>query len=303
MKHAYDRALALCRQGGETPQLFRVLNGLCGFYIVRAEHRAAQELAEECLSLAQRLQDPALLLGAHYVLGMTFFWHGELTRARAHQKQTLACYHAQQNKGHFASWLNLRVNSLNYAAFTLRNLGYPDQALKRSQEAISLAHELAQPFSLGMALCFVADVHLGRGEGQAAQARAEELMTLSTEQGFTQLLADGTMFRGAALVQQGQVEEGIIQMQRGISAGRATGFEMGRTGDLAGLALGYAKAGQIEKGLTIVAEALTLVDKTEERVSEAELYILKGWLLLARSQKSHTEAEAYFRHTLVINRR
>jgi tetratricopeptide (TPR) repeat protein len=154
-----------------------------------------------------------------------------------------------------------------------------------------------------MALCFAADVHLARGEGQAAQERAEELMTLSTEQGFTQLLADGTMLRGAALVQQEQVEEGITQIQQGISAGRDTGFEMGRTGDLAGLAVAYAKAGQVEKGLTLVAEALALVDKTGERVSEAELYMLKGWLLLARSRENRTEAEAYFRQTVVIARR
>ncbi len=78
---------------------------------------------------------------------------------------------------------------------------------------------------------------------------------------------------------------------------------MRRTGDLAGLAFSYAKAGQKEKALSIVVEALALVDRTDERMSEAELYILKGWLLLARSKENRREAEAFFRRTSALVRR
>jgi predicted ATPase len=62
---AYARARELCRQVGETPQLFPVLFGLWRFYLVRAGHQTARELAEQCLSLAQQVQDPTLLLQAH----------------------------------------------------------------------------------------------------------------------------------------------------------------------------------------------------------------------------------------------
>jgi predicted ATPase len=116
-------------------------------------------------------------------------------------------------------------------------------------------------------------------------------------------LADGARFRGSALVQQGQVEEGITQIELGIRTGRGSGFEMGRTGDLAGLALAYAKVGQVEKALTLVADALALVDRTEERVREAGLYVLQGWFLLSRSRENRTEAEACFRQALEVARR
>ena len=83
VEKAYARARELCQQVGETPQLFPVLLGLWAFYVVRGELQTARELGEQLLSLAQSVQDPALLLMAHYALGCTLFCLGELTSARA----------------------------------------------------------------------------------------------------------------------------------------------------------------------------------------------------------------------------
>ena len=87
---AYTRASTLCRQVGETPELFPVLWGLWRFYLVRAEYQTARELAEQCLSLAQRVQDSALLLVAHHALGATVYYLGEVPSGRAHLEQGLA---------------------------------------------------------------------------------------------------------------------------------------------------------------------------------------------------------------------
>jgi predicted ATPase len=118
-------------------------------------------------------------------------------------------------------------------------------------------------------------------------------MTLATEQEFPYFLTTGMMVRGWALAAQGQVEEGIARMQQGLTAWRATGAELGRSHYLALLAEAYGKAGQIDEGLNIVAEALVLVDNTGECVYEAELYRLKGELLRSRSEweKGHTRQD------------
>src|SRR5262249_2909653 len=92
VERAYTRARALCRQVGETPEIFPVLWGLWRFYLVRAEYQTARELAEQCLSLAQRVHDSALRLVAHYTLGGTEYHIGELTPCRAHLEQGLALY-------------------------------------------------------------------------------------------------------------------------------------------------------------------------------------------------------------------
>ena len=69
------------------------------------------------------------------------------------------------------------------------------------------------------------------------------------------------------------------------------------------LTLAYAKAGRAEEGLAVQAEALEVVHRNGERLSETGLYVLKGWLLLARSGDNQAEAESCFRHAIDIARR
>jgi predicted ATPase len=149
VERAYTRARELCQQVGETPELFPVLLGLWRFYLVRAEYQTARELAEQCLSLAQRVHDPSLLLGAHYALGATVYLLGELTPARAHLEQGLALYDRQQHHQlAFHYGMDLGVWCLSYVAWHHWLLGYPEQALTRSHEALTLAQELSHPHSL-----------------------------------------------------------------------------------------------------------------------------------------------------------
>ena len=172
------------------------------------------------------------------------------------------------------------VGCLTYTAWTLWALGYPEQALERSHEAFTLAQELSHPFSLAFALNWAAFLHQLRREGQATQKRAEAAMALSAEQGFPVWLGFGTVFKGWALVEQGQREEGIAQLRQGMAAMRATGAELYQPYCLALLAEAYEKVGQAEEGVSVLTEALDLIDKTEERWYEAELYRLKGTLTL-----------------------
>ncbi len=163
----------------------------------------------------------------------------------------------------------------------LWSLGYPEQALQRSHEALALAQELSHPFSLGFALRFAAVLHQFRREWQATQEQAEAAITLSTEHGLPVWLADGMIQRGRVLAEQGQGEEGIAQIRQGLVAYRATGAESACSYYLALLAEAYEQVGQVEEGLKVLAEALAAVDKTGERWYEAELYRLKGELMLA----------------------
>jgi len=155
--------------------------------------------------------------------------------------------------------------------------------LHRQREALTLAHELSDPFSLAVALGTAAVLHQLRREGHLARERAEALITLSTEQGIPFWGAIGTIQCGWARAEQGQIEEGITQIRQGLIAYQATGAELWRPHFLALLAEAYGKAGQAEEGLSALAEALALVDKTGERLCEAELYRLRGGLTLARS--------------------
>jgi predicted ATPase len=308
----YARARELCQQVEETPQLFQVLRGLWNFYLLRLELQTARELGEHLLTLAQHVGDTALLLEAHYALGNTLNYLGEFTAAQAHFARGIALYDRQQHHAHaFRYGQDPGVVCHIYAAVTLWLLGYPDQAMQRSQEALTLARELAHPFSLAYALFFAAVLHQFRREWHLAQERADAGLALGTAQGFALFVAGATTLRGwacawrspAPSAGQAQVEEGIAQMQQGLAAWRATVAKALQPYVLALLAEAYTKVGQHETGLTLLAEALAVTNDTGEHRWEAELYRLQGELLLAYSVEHEAEAETCLRQALDIARR
>jgi predicted ATPase len=108
--------------------------------------------------------------------------------------------------------------------------------------------------------------------------------------------------RAWALAHQGQAKDGIEQIHQGLTAWRATGAEIHRPYFLMLLAEANGTMGQPEAGLTVLAEALTLVDKTGERWYEPELYRLTGALLVQQSADHHAEAQACFYQALDVAR-
>ena len=149
---------------------------------------------------------------------------------------------------------------------------------------LTLAKELSHPFSLTHAMVCAAHLHHYRREGQVAQEWAEATITLASDQGFPFYSAMGTVFRGWALAQQGRAEEGTTQIHQGLVAFRATGAEMYRPYFLVLLAESYGERGQAEDELSVLAEALDLVQKTGERRWAVEAYRLKGTLTLQKFQ-------------------
>ncbi|MEE8290256.1 MAG: adenylate/guanylate cyclase domain-containing protein [Candidatus Tectomicrobia bacterium] len=279
---AYSRAHQLCQQIGDTPRWYRVLWGLAMFHFQRGQLQTARQLAEQCLTLAQHRHDPGTLLEAHHVLGGMYFWIGDFVRAREHAERALDLYDPQKHRAYASRYVmnDPVVGSLHYLALPLWGLGYPDQALQRSHEGVRLARELAHPASLVFALGFEGMLHQLRWEVQAAYERAEDTLTLATEQGFAIYAAGVPIIRGWALVPQGQQETGLAQIRQGLEAYRAKGAELGAPWALALLAEAYRKAEQAEAGLRAVDEALVVAGTNGEHWYDAEIYRLKGELLL-----------------------
>jgi predicted ATPase len=307
VEQVYARARELCQQVGETPRLFQVLYGLRRFYSNRGDHQTARELAEHYLSLAQRAQDPALLLEAHYSMGATSFYLGEVTLAHSHLEQGSVIgdrlqYHSPAfSFGRTGADTGMCCHIMTAGSLWL--LGYPEQALERVTGALLRTQERSHPFTLAYVLSHAALVHQFRREWQVVQAQAEVLIALSTEQGFAQWLADGAKYQGWALATQGRVEEGVAQICKGLASYQSTGAELRRSYFLALLAEAYVKLAQTKEGHTALAEAFAVgAAKGGERFYEAELYRLKGELLLQQSGELRGEAEESFQQALVVAR-
>jgi hypothetical protein len=102
------------------------------------------------------------------------------------------------------------------------------------------------------------------------------------------------------------MEEGIAELEDSIAAARAAGYGLSLTQSLAALGNGYAQIGRVRDGLSAVAEGLAVSERNGERWFDAELYRIRGELLLKHDAhaepKAEDEAETCFRQALDIAR-
>jgi class 3 adenylate cyclase/tetratricopeptide (TPR) repeat protein len=297
---AFARAHELCRQIGETPQLSQALHGLASYYLVVGKLETALELFRQILSIA----DPALLPSVHHNVGQIFFWMGQLMPAQTHLELSLSLY----DPGHTGPFIecDLAVRDLCFLGWHSWFLGFPDQALDKSQHTLSLARQLSHPYTLAFAANGYAFISNLRGTGELALESATEGIQLATEHGFPHLLAGLIFNRGEALALRGQPEEGIAEMRKGIDSWRACGFGTMLTVLTAPLVRAYGMCGQVDKAFAALAEATALVENIGERLYEAELYRLKGELTLKGPDGTNSqveEAEKYFRQAIEVARR
>jgi predicted ATPase len=304
VEQTYARARALCATVGETPQLFPTLRGLCQFYMTRGALPMALELGEQLYRLAQHAAAPMPLMEAHEALGTILFFLGDYAAARTHLEQGIALTDPTAERG-----LALRhgaapgMRCLIVAADTLWCLGYPAQAVRRCQEALSLTQELANLQSLVMAQHWATYLHHRRHDVQAVQVQAEALLTLATAQGFPVYVAYATCWRGWALAMQGQGQAGLGQMRQGLAAILDTGQTLTQPLCLILLAEAMGHAGQIAEGLHLLAEALAVLEAMGRGDLLAETYRLQGELLLRQAAPDAVQAEACFQQALTIARR
>jgi predicted ATPase/DNA-binding winged helix-turn-helix (wHTH) protein len=295
---AYSRARELCRQLGESSQLFRAVMGLRFVYTALGELQTARELGEQLLRLAQSAGDAELLVEAHYALAVPLHFLGEFVSAREHLKQTIALYDPSRHRDHAVRYgLDPGVAASSLVAWLLWELGYPDRALEKTRAALSLARELSHPFTLAYALILSSTILLWRRDSRAVIELTDDLIPLCREQGFSSLLTSGTLVRDGALIAQGKEEQIAIKPWEPTWLG-VTGSQSYVTGHLARSVDAHLKTGDIDAGMRLLAEALFRVESTDERYCEAELHRLKGELLGTRDRDA--EAEQSFRSAIRI---
>jgi predicted ATPase len=302
-EQAYLRARELCDQLGEPPQLFLALYSLYELYEFQGAFPQARELGEQLLHLASQWHDAALILGAHEILACTTFHLGAFTDVLEHMEQGATLYDPQQHRTLASLYgKDLGVACRYWSAMALWFLGYPDQALQKIHEAMTLAQDLAHPYSLAMALDRAAFIGQFRREGHATQQWAAAAVGIAAEHGFRRHAALGPILGGWAQAIDGQGAESIAQMRQGLSAYRELGMAMEEPYFLALLAEAQAHHGLIAEGLATLAEALAALPNGRDFFYKAELYRLRGELLWQQAGADVREVEACFRQGLEIAR-
>jgi class 3 adenylate cyclase/predicted ATPase len=300
---AYGRAHELCRRVGETEQLFPVLFGQWTFHATRAAHAAALATAEELLRLADGQNDSGPLLIGHRIVGTSALHVGRLLAARAHLERTLSLHDPGRHRSLAFLYTNHpRPTAPSWLSWVLFALGYPDQALARHNEGLVEARKLAHPNTLAQVLFCACMFSQWRHDQEEVGEHAKASILLATEQGFPTWLAMATILQGWWLVQVGETERAITQMDRGLSAYRATSAELWIPYFSGLLAEAHGKAGQPAEGLRLLDEALARVERTGERWCTAELNRFRGELLLSVTNPDQGAAEAALHQSITVAR-
>ena len=282
--NVYLKARELCQQLGGTTDVSEVLWGLRTYHTMRAEFATAREIAEEFLGLAERLPYSGLAMRGHWAMEIIFLHLGEFTLALEHYEKALSFYDPKHRLERTFTYVqNPAVTMRCFAAWSLWFLGYPEQAAQRINEAVSLARESSEPYGLAQALFFSAVLYQLRREARKAQKSAEAAIAVSREHGLVLYQAMSTATRGWALMWQGLQEEGIEQMVEGLANHRLTGAEVILPHFLALLVEAFARTDQVLEGLRVLEESLGVVSRNGERYYLAELYRIKGELLVLRA--------------------
>jgi predicted ATPase len=294
VKHAYTRALQLCKESGFDEHTLPAVFGLWTWNFVRAALSEAQALAEHLVNTAENVDDSVYKVLAHEALGFTLFAHGKFPAAHAALERSISM--CEDSKA--AAYLDLsaqdpRVHVRLYDGMVLWLLGYPDQALRICAEARRYADTSRHPFSEAMARTISLRVHQFRGEATVVAGQANAAIALCEEHGFVHYLAMSLILRGWASVQQGEFEKGIAEIQEGLEKERATGallYESYTLGLLADACIKNERYGQAFDFLD--RAQLRLDEENSEHFYAAEIYRLLGETYL-RSRRDLDQAERY----------
>lgn len=294
-----SRAHELCERVGETPQVFAIMWGNFAYHIVRGDFRMCAVLAEEAIVFAERFNHPGILMEALFLRGITCLYRGDFNAARNTCADAIARFDERDRTASLGKLIgeDPGITCRCYLALALWQLGFADQALELSSQTVDLARAINHLFSLEYALHHAGWLYQHCRLGTQTQVAAEEQTQIAGEQGFLFWQATGTLYAAGGLLLQGRMERGLPLLEKGLQAYRATGAQLGLPYYLSMLADACTRMGRFAEAGNALGEAIALAEKNDERFQEAELYRLKGELLLAAAN-DQIGAEEWFNRAI-----
>ncbi len=298
---AFNRARELCVGLGGDNRLFQILLGLRWFHAFRGDLKKDYELCCQLLALAETERRPSRLIWAHTALGMALRGLGRLNEAREAFEKAIEVSEVLPRQTSFPIE-DPRTLCLWNLSLSLHALGYPDQAMKRCEQAVQMARETGKPYVLTSALQAPAQLHHFRGNTREAYRAAEEMTALGEEWGFQFFSANGAFWRGIALVELGRADEGFSQIERSAAILEASGTTGSRGWRATDLAAACLRVGDSKRGLEVVKNYHTW-KADHDYVDDAHLSLLEGELILQQDPGAQAKAGSCFRDAVDIARR
>ena len=288
---AFLEALAQAEESGATPQLFPVLRSLASLYIQRRDSDAALDIGRQLLAMANEDGNPSLVVDANLVYGVNRGFTGNLDEGLAYVNKAVEAFDPTEMHGErFRLGPNSGIVSLTSSAFLLTWQGYPDRARERAARALSDAEELDHSYSKAYALFHVAFLSLMYRDLTAVAENASQLLALANQY-------DYQIWRALAMVLLGVVRaftedpvSGAIEVEKGIDLYKRLPTPPVFWAMLLSVRAPVAAiAGDIDRGLELIAEAISL-EPDPATAMAGEMYVTQGDLLLMQGREQEAAA-------------
>lgn len=297
-----SRAREVCGLVDDLDKRFAVLHALRFYWGQRCRWRESSQLNEELLLLGYRTEEPVHLQAALRMTGAIAFHQGRLQEAFRYFEQATSLFEVNQQRSQSQDYeQDQGIANLRRLAPALWLCGYPDQAQARLKELFARTRAIAGPFDRLMTLDFAFDLEHSLRHTQTAQEYAAEYSALTAKHPYPHCAANALVFRGWALTEQGDGEEGIVLIRQGIDQLRAMGTLLFSSQCLALLVEAHVRAGRFTQGIALVDEALAFLGELGESYWDAEFHRLKGEMLLVLGSKA-TGVESCYRQALAVAR-
>ena len=309
-KAAEERARFLIEQAealGEHTEdpllLFSVLYGYWGANYVAFNGDALRELAAEFLALAEKKRNWAAHMMGHRLMAVSLTATGRIAEGRTHFDRAIGLYRADEHRALATRFgQDVRTAILSYRPLALWALGFPVAALADTRQAVEEALKMGQGGTLMFALSWTSFTEMLCGNYALAKTQLDEVLAQAEEKGFFFWKGQGTWEQGWLLVLTDKPSDAVQMMTAGTIALRSTGSTFCGPCNASYLAMAYAKLGQLDNAWRCVGEALTTVEKTNERFWEAEAHRIGGEIALMSPEPDADKAKAYFERALAIAR-
>ncbi|HWI00685.1 MAG TPA: AAA family ATPase, partial [Propionibacteriaceae bacterium] len=269
-------------EGRELPQLFPVLRSLASYYIAQSEFDKSARIGREILNLAERQQDTGMLIDGHLVVGISVFTLEGIHVALEHLDAAIAHLRAGSPRSRpFRLGNNAGPTCFTTSAFLLWMQGYPDKAVARAEEAITLATQLQHPYTLAYVEYHYGLLRLWLRQPELVREHAVRVLEVVQQYDFPIWRALGTFLLGMANAELGRAEEGLAQVNEGIALYQEMKTPPVFWPQLVAMKAGaHALAGRLAEGLVLIDDALELADRGDPSTIP-ESCLIKGDLLSA----------------------
>ena len=277
-ERAYARALELCHQVHRSSHLFTVLWGLHEIALYRADFSASVQLAQQCLVIAEELNDPGLLLEAHHAAWGPYYFLGKYDQVLTHMHAGLALYDRASHEALSVDYgvHDARACALSQAAFACWNMGLLDQAQAWQERVVAHLSDLTMPANLADAGAYAGlYYHLVR-DPQQTQIVAEQALAISVDKDYPFPRFLSAVELGWSLALQGNTAEGVALARQGMAAGLEIGQRMHHSQLAVMLAEAHILAGHYAEAVEVADEGIDSFGAYRDLLCAPDLWLFKG---------------------------